>query len=216
MNAEACTLEDAGDDDAGERDEGALLLARYLEGDARAFEALIARFRAPVWGYLVRTGLPNEVCEDLFQETFLRVHQHAASYSMERPFHSWLFTISGNLVRSHLRKKKVRRVMVGWFRAGRRKNDEDETEFDPADKGPSPEQEAHARRELGWLEEALAELPERWRQALVLTQVEGLSQRDAATAMGVKATSIKTWVHRARLALARARAANTGGGGETS
>ncbi len=135
----------------------------------------------------------------------MRVHQAASSFSAERSFRAWLFAIATNQMRSHFRKQKVRRIMVSWWRPTRSEPDSGR-ELDPADGGPNPEHQTLVREQLLWLEAALATLPPRWRQALVLTQVEGLSHKEAGEALGVPATSIKTWVHRARAALASERA----------
>ena len=135
----------------------------------------------------------------------MRVHQAASSYSAQRSFRAWLFAIATNLMRSHFRKQKVRRIMVSWWRPTR-SGPEGGRELDPADAGPSPEQQTLVNEQVMWLERALDKLPTRWRQALVLTQLEGLSHKEAAEALGVPATSIKTWVHRARTSLASERA----------
>ncbi|HRE90568.1 MAG TPA: sigma-70 family RNA polymerase sigma factor, partial [Myxococcota bacterium] len=99
-------------DASPEVDPGAELIARHLRGEPQAFAELVAMYRAPVFGFLVRGGLAEDVADDVFQDTFLRVHQHARQFSPERSFRVWLFTIAHNLVRSHHRKRFVRRILV--------------------------------------------------------------------------------------------------------
>jgi RNA polymerase sigma-70 factor (ECF subfamily) len=187
-------------------DEGRDLIERHLSGESDAFGRLLTRYRAPVYGFFKRSGAPPEVADDLFQETFLRVHLHAASYSGARPFRVWLFTIAHNLLRSHWRKVAVRRVMVGWW-AGPPGNERPREVPDPS---AGPEEQATTSSAMRWLEEALARLPERHRQALVLTQIEGLSQAEAAEVLRAPVATIKTWVHRGRAALAAARRIHEG------
>jgi RNA polymerase sigma-70 factor (ECF subfamily) len=188
-------------------DEGATLIARYLAGEAVAFDAMMRLYRAPIYGFFRRSGASVEVADDLFQETFLRVHVHAASYTATRPFRVWLFTIAHNLLRSHWRKATVRRFLVGWW-AG-------ETDHAPelADHQAGPDEQTATRQSLRWLEKALAEVPERQRQALVLTQIEGLALEEAADVLGVPVNTVKTCVHRGRQALALARRAHEGDAG---
>lgn len=202
---------DRREDTAGQAvvDEGAALIARHLAGDTRAFAALVRAFRAPVYGYLLRSGLTEAVADDLFQETFMRVHQHASRYQGDRPFRAWLFTIATNLVRSHHRKRKVRRVMTGWWQ---RDSDGTERALDPPGPAPDPEARASARQELAWLRDALAVLPESQRDALLLTKVEGLSLEETAAALNANLSTVKTWVRRGRMSLAKARAAQLAGG----
>lgn len=183
-------------------DPGAGLLARYLDGQTAAFDALVRHYRAPIYGYLLRSGLTPDVADELFQETFLRVHQHGRSYQPVRPFRVWLFTITNNLLRSHYRKRKVRRILVDWWLGA---TGPDAQPIEPASTTPLPDDHAAARESLRWLERELTHLPDGPRRALLLTQVEGLSGADAATALGVPEATVKTWVRRARLGLAAAR-----------
>lgn len=187
--------------DGAPDDEGAALIARYREGDEAAFDRLMRRYRAPIYGFFRRSGAPPEVADDLFQETFLRVHAHAHRYTPGRPFKVWLFTIAQNLLRSHWRKKAVRRFLVGWW-AG-------EPAEVPDDATP-PDEQVAAQASLRWLEGALRELPERHRQALVLTQIEGLSMEEAAEVLAVPVPTVKTWVFRGRQLLVAARKAHEG------
>ncbi|MCB9737336.1 MAG: RNA polymerase sigma factor [Deltaproteobacteria bacterium] len=188
-------------------DPGAGLIARHRAGERGAFEALVGHYRGSIYGFYRRNGLAPEVADDLFQDTFLRVHQHAASYAPERPFRVWLFTIAHNLLRSHWRKRAVRRILVDWW-AG---SPDDGRPLDPPDGGPSPADAAETGETLAWLEGALGALAEGPRQALLLTQVEGLKLTEAADVLGVPVATVKTWVHRGRRDLALARRARSGG-----
>lgn len=188
-------------------DPGAELIGRHLRGDRDAFGELLALYRAPVYGYFLRGGLPVDVADDLFQDTFLRVHQHARSYSSDRSFRVWLFTIAHNLVKSHHRKRLVRRILVDWW-AG---PPGDERAFDPPEPGPGPAESALTREALRLVERTLAKLPEGSRQALLLTQVEGLKLTEAADVLGVPLSTVKTWIHRGRRELALAQRAPGGG-----
>jgi len=182
-------------------DPGAALLARYLDGEIAAFEAIVRHYRAPIYGYFLRSGVPADVADELFQETFLRLHQHGRRYQPVRPFRVWLFTVANNLLRSHFRKRKVRRILVDWWLGA----GTDERPFDPAASTPRPDDHAAACETLRWLERALPNLPDGPRRALLLTQLEGLSGAEAAEALGVPEATVKTWVRRARLGLADAR-----------
>ena len=96
--------------DSRTADEKALLL-RHRAGDRDAFAGLVEAYRAPVYSYLVRAGVPEGERDDLFQEVFLRVHRSASSYQEDRPVHPFLFTIVCNTVRTHLRRRRVRALI---------------------------------------------------------------------------------------------------------
>lgn len=176
------------------------LLDRHRAGDPEAFPALVAAFRAPVFGYLTRCGVRAADRDDLFQEAFLRVHRAASPGASSElptgPVAPWLFTIVVNLVRSHFRKAGVRRGTTLDTDAGERAVGSEI----PADRA------LETREQLAWLEAAMAKLPLEQREALVLTGVDGLELAEAAAALEVPVDTVKTRVRRARLALAEARA----------
>lgn len=188
-------------------DEGAEMLARHIEGDPRAFEELVGRFGPKVYGYLVRAGVRAETQDDLFQETFMRVHLSARRYDPHYPFRVWLFAIAHNVLRSHFRKQKVRRIFTSWWKRPSGKDPHAECQpMDPPDGQPGVHQKAEGRENVLWLESALSGLPEGQRRALLLTQVEGLSLKEAARILDVPVPTVKTWIRRGRLKLARAYA----------
>ncbi len=172
------------------------LLKRHLEGDDQAFARLVHRYKRPIYGFLVRSGVPRDVRDDLFQEVFSRVHAAATSYRFEHSFRAWLFTIATNVVRSWYRRQKTRRVVV--------------PAPEPTAPEPGPDALTHVevKEMTRWLEEAVRKLPARQREVVLLTCVEQLSHEEAAMALGMPVNTVKTHLHRARrtLAVQRARA----------
>jgi RNA polymerase sigma-70 factor (ECF subfamily) len=167
-------------------------LSRHRRGDLSAFPALMAAYRRPVYSYLVRSGVAEADRDDVFQAIFLKIHAAAGSYDPARPLAPWLFTIVANSVRNHHRDRPRA--------AGSTLSDEDPP--DPPDPNPGPEHIASVRETLAWLEGALAALPPAQREALLLTAIVGLRQRDVALALDLPLNTVKTHLRRARLALA--------------
>lgn len=170
------------------------LLRCHLAGDEQAFAALVAEYRAPVYGYLVRCGIRADDRDDLFQDIFVKVHQAAASYQPERPLHPWLFTIVCNTVRSYLRRAKVRRLVF-------RQTDDQVPEA--VDAGADGEQRSQARQRVALLEAEMQSLSSTQRQVILLAGVEKLPLKEVAAMLSMPVNTVKTHLRRARLALAK-------------
>ena len=190
-------------------------LTRHCRGDASAFPALLAAYRRPVFGYLVRSGVAEADRDDIFQSIFLKVHAAADSYEPTRPLGPLLFTIVANTVRNHFRAQAVPITAVPITTVPR---DDPLDPLDPPDPNPGPEHIAEARETIAWLEEALLALPLVQRQVLLLVTIVGLRQQDAANSLNLPLNTVKTHLRRARLALAAGladRDAPAGGTGGT-
>ena len=165
------------------------LLPRYRDGDPDAFPELLQAYRAPVYGYLVRCGVPEDARDDLFQTIFLKIVQAADSYQSNRPLKPWLFTIVANTVRSHFRKRRVQNLV-----------------FPEGVKDPAPGSQAvsEARETTSWLKEKIADLPLAQREVLVLACMEGLSLKEVHKILNLPLGTVKTHLRRARLTLTKA------------
>src|SRR2546421_11796265 len=86
------------------------LLADFQQGDAGAFERLLARHRAPLYTFLLRMLGDRERAEDLAQETFLRIVKGAQAWEQRARFQTWLFTIARNLCVDQSRRDRFRRT----------------------------------------------------------------------------------------------------------
>ncbi len=80
------------------------LVEDYLEGDVVAFRVIIERYHDPLMGFLTRLTGQRQLAEDVFQDTFLQLHQSLESFDCSRRFKPWLFTIAANKGRDALRK----------------------------------------------------------------------------------------------------------------
>ncbi len=166
-------------------------LVRHRDGDATAFEALVAEYRRPVYGYLVRCGVREGERDDLFQAIFLRIHRAAGQYRPELPPHPWIFTIVANEVRSHFRRRRVRDLVFGA-----------PVVHEPPDPAPDSERAAEARETVDWLEREVRALPLAQREVLILCSLEGRPMQEVADVLQIPLNTVKTHLRRARLALA--------------
>jgi RNA polymerase sigma-70 factor, ECF subfamily len=84
------------------------LLAAYRQGDRASFSELVSRYQRELYHFLVRFLGNRAAAEDVFQETFLQVHQSADQFDPERRFRPWLFTIAANKARDLIRSQARR------------------------------------------------------------------------------------------------------------
>lgn len=214
MNAKALAVTHA---DPGHRppDPGTTLLQAHLRGDPRAFTELVRSYGPRVLGYLRHAGLAPAVAEELLQETFLRVHAAAPRFDLQRALRPWILAIASNLLRSHWRRQRIRSALLGWWRRGSdREPDAGPETFDLPSPLAGPDELLLGRERVAVVAAAMARLPQRQRQALLLTRLEGLELQEAAEVLDVPLGTIKTWVRRGRLAMADALARHDAAGGE--
>lgn len=168
------------------------LMSAMAEGREDAFRELVERWEQPIYAFLVRMVASHEDALDLSQETFLRVHTRARGYCPRGQFRCWLFTIAGNLARSWLRRQRVLR----WVR------------FNPSTHGghsdPGALEAARARDEMQRaLRDALARLPDRQRQALILQRFGDMTQHEIAATLATTVPAVESLIQRAMARLRR-------------
>jgi RNA polymerase sigma-70 factor (ECF subfamily) len=166
----------------------------YAAGDDAAFEVLYDALAARLYSYLHRYVRDSHRCDDLLQETFLRMHKARGTFVSGAAVLPWAFAIARRLMLDQVRRDQRSPVVTG---------DVDGFRFDPpgARATASPEQFAEARESARRLAGALARLPESQRTAFELLKQEGLSVADAAAVLGVTVMAVKLRAHRAYEAL---------------
>lgn len=177
------------------------LVERYLAGSEAAFETLVYRYQDRIINYLNQIVHDYDKAVDLCQETFIRVYRNAARYEGRYQFSTWLYRIATNLAIDELRRRErggrffLHNVM-NWFHS------EPERVLLP-DSRQDPELALHRKERLHRLESAIAALDEKYRLPFLLKEVEGLSYEETAEVLGISSGTVKSRIHRAKLALRR-------------
>ena len=170
-----------------------LLLHRAQHGDPDAFEQLIGPLEQLIWRICWHYTGNRESAEDCGQETMIRIWRSLDSYRGDCALESWVYRIAANCCMDYLRKKKRdKSVSMEPMR---------EQGFDPADPSPGTEEQVVAADEQKRLREAITQLPEDQREALIMTQLEKVSYEEAAKLLGVSEGTIKSRVNRAKARL---------------
>jgi len=177
------------------------LAARAAAGDDRAFEEIVARYERRVFRLACRLTSETDA-PDVLQNTFLQVYRHLPSFRGESRFATWLYRIATN-VALMLRRARTRKPAES-LDAFMPRFDEHGMHADL----PAQLQVASRADELidrqALVEKAragIARLPDAYRDAFVLRDLEEMSTTDVAQVLGVEPATVRQRVHRARLLL---------------
>jgi RNA polymerase sigma-70 factor (ECF subfamily) len=174
-------------------------------GDRQAFGRLVDLHKRAVFGLCVRLLRDPEDARDAAQEAFARAFAALASYDPAQPFAPWVLRIARNHCLDVLRRRLPAAQQVELDAAS-----ETGATRELADPEAKRGDDALERRELAdALEQAVANLPPRYREVVQLFHVEHLSYRDIAAVLDVPIGTVMTWLHRARAQL-RATLAEAG------
>ncbi len=173
------------------------LMAQFQAGSVEAFDLLVARYKDPLASYLYRFLGDARESEDLLQETFMRVFRNRHSYRRIARFSTWLYTIAGNLARSEYRKRRRRRVtsLQGINK------DEEEYEVEIPDNTFRPDTHANGVLQDAAIQEALRQIPEEFREVVVLRDVQQLAYEEIAEITGLPMGTVKSRINRGRTKL---------------
>jgi RNA polymerase sigma-70 factor (ECF subfamily) len=176
------------------------LMARVAEDDERAFTELVRRFQGRVTNLISRVLNDRNGADDLTQEVFVRVHVHRRNYRRGAKFSTWLFTIAANLAKNEIRRRVRRR---NWFSLDALQEVFHDSVIQLADPGESRETGLEREQLQGEVGRAIATVPEKYRLALVLRDIEGLPYEEIADVLGVPGGTVRSRINRARSMLKR-------------
>ncbi len=183
----------------------------FCAGDDAAFEPLFERWGRPLLHYLQRMVKDAATAEELVQEAFLRVHRARDRYQPDAKFSTWLYRIGTNLALNELRRPRRARPHTSTDEDG----DEARAPLHLVASEPAADAQLEVRRRASRVEAVLGEIPERQRMAIWLSAVEGMSYAEVAETLETTEKSVKSLIHRARVALAD-RMAEAGESGSES
>lgn len=176
----------------------AALVERARAGDSRAFGDLAATEERALYRHAARIVGPGAEAEDVVQDAFLSAWRSIRSFE-GTSFRAWLFRIVTNRALDRVRSRK-RRPELPLEPA----EDDEVTWAEPAAPGPELADLAASREAVLVVEEALKSVPEGQRAALLLRDVEGFAYDEIALMTGVEIGTVKSRIHRARVAVRNA------------
>ena len=180
-------------------DVDAALVEALRREEPEAAEQLVERYADRVYRLAVRITGSNEDAEEAAQDALWTAARKIYTFKGDSAFGSWLYRIAANAAYQKLRtrKAKAREVALDDVLPSL---DDDGRHFEPMDDWSNRVDQKALQGELRRiLEEAIDALPPDYRTALVLHDVEGLSNPDIAEALGISLPAVKSRVHRSRL-----------------
>lgn len=162
------------------------LVKRFIEGDKSTFRILVQRHKEKVRNIIYLTIGNSNLVDDISQDVFITVYKNLKNFRFESQFSTWLYRITVNKCKDHLRKISVRRIFVPI-------NNAEETTENSVN--------AESNDISGIVNNAIQQLPARLRIPLVLKDIEGFSYQEIADSTSSELGTVKSRIFRAREAL---------------
>ena len=160
------------------------LIKQFIDGDELVFSELVKRHKEKVRNIIYLTLSNTDSVDDIAQEVFITVYKHLKNFRFESQFTTWLYRITINKCKDHLRKKNIRSIFLPLK--------DDEPVFE------SINEDTDIKHIVG---NAIATLPDKLRIPLVLKDLEGFSYQEIADTMECEIGTVKSRIFRAREAL---------------
>jgi RNA polymerase sigma-70 factor (ECF subfamily) len=178
------------------------LIDAHRKGDPAAFGEIVRRYGDGILGYLTRMSRNREQAEDLFQETFKRVHEKAHTFRGPQ-FKGWLFRIATNVALDGIRRgKRTKAISLNHQLDCDNPDSEQLSTVITADNSCNPSEQASKAEQAEQVRQAIRSLPSKQRATLVLAYYQQLSYPDVAEVLGCSVGTVKTQMFRALRTLA--------------
>ncbi len=173
------------------------LLGKYAQGDERAFQELVTRYKNSLYAFLSRFLNQRDLIEDVFQETFLQLYTSRNSFDTSRPLRPWLFTIAANKAKDALRKQqRTAAVPIGTI------SDGDDMSFDDvlnslSSDDTKPYENIEKDEMAANVRQVVASMPESAREILILSYFNKFSYKQMAQILSIPIGTVKSRLHTA-------------------
>lgn len=176
------------------RQEEAQVIERVLKGDINAYEQLVTEYEKSVYNLALRMTDNAEDAADMAQEAFIKAYNSLSSFRGDSKFSVWLYRIVSNVCLDFLRKQS-RRPAVSLSVED---DDGEDVQLDVPDESMSPEKQLERKLTRESVRKGLAQLPEDYRQILLLRELQGLSYDEIAQTLDIGVGTVKSRIFRAR------------------
>lgn len=172
------------------------LMRLVQTGSEEAFSELVRRFKEPITAFAMRMLNDHQKALDVAQETFVNLYVHSASYRPVASFQGWLYRIAHNLAINELRRRK--REPAFSIDAPLDPGRPDGPRFEPTDDAPTAEESMLGRERMEVVRRCVASLPSKYRSAIVMKDMQGLTFEEIAGILECPESTVKSRVMRGR------------------
>ncbi|OGS23889.1 MAG: hypothetical protein A2314_07295 [Elusimicrobia bacterium RIFOXYB2_FULL_50_12] len=196
VQASKCCLGDGIMQDQGIDKEELSRIAETVRGDAASYGYIVDKYKDCIYGLCLKMTGSRHEADDLTQEIFLKSFKNLKQYSVQYKFINWLYTLALNIIRNHLRRKRI----LSFFPLGNRfqNDDGEEIVFEPEDKNGAAPGKPQAELAAQWTEKIIMSLSPVLRATFVLRYVDNLKYDEIASILGVSINTVKVHLNRAR------------------
>ena len=173
------------------------LVALVLRGREDLYANLVRRYQRKLMAHVIRMVRNREDALEIVQDAFVKAYQHLARYDRKYRFSTWIYSIASNTAIDHLRRKRISTVSL-----------DEPMQFDDGEVAREPEgpartaEEIHEGREmLELVEDAIGQLPENYRELLLLRHPGNRSYEEIANMTKLPLGTVKNRIFRARAKL---------------
>ena len=180
------------------------LIERLRQGDTEALEAVMVRYSGRVYRLAFGITRNDADAEEIVQDVFLTLFRKIDTFEGRSALGTWIYRVTTNAALIKRRGKRVELEVLledylpRFLEDGHREGDR---AFLCADWSQGPDEAAQAAETRAILTQALERLPDTYRAVVLLRDLEGLSNEQAAEVLGETVASVKSRLHRARMAL---------------
>jgi RNA polymerase sigma-70 factor (ECF subfamily) len=171
------------------------LIRRCLRGDEAAWETIVRHYWRKVFNVAYKFVGKHDEAEDLTQEIFLKIFKSLETFDRRANFQTWLISVSRNLCIDHYRSVRKERETID--------RDVDASELMPISKEVGAIALLEQQDRVALLRQALAELPEALKTAVLMRDIQEMSYQEIARKLRLPEGTVKSRINRGRTELAR-------------
>jgi RNA polymerase sigma-70 factor (ECF subfamily) len=168
------------------------LIFSFQEGDNTAYDEIVKRYKDRLTNFIFRYVGSYDECEDIVQDTFIKVYVSKHLYKEIAKFSTWIYTIAINLAKTKIIKKQKYKIF------SLSSNEDEDKDFDIPDDAYLPDTDANSKFQNEYIQKALNSIPENYRKLVILRDVEDFSYEEIADMTGLPMGTVKSRINRGR------------------
>jgi RNA polymerase sigma-70 factor (ECF subfamily) len=177
--------------EADRKDSALAVLAQ--KGDRDAYGELVTRFQNRMYSFCFQFFRNPDLASDLAQETFLRAYRYIKKYDPDKKFSTWIYSIAKNIcIDEHRKLQRGKTISIDDLPPDKIRSTEDSLHL------KNPAQISMQLQDKMMLEEAIAQLPEKYRTAIILCYFQEMPYQEIADTLGLNLNLVKVRIFRAK------------------